>query len=106
MMKVVEKIKKLQKERGWTVNRMALECNISCATILNWYNHNTIPSVPAIAKVCEACGISLSDFFYEGEGIFELTKDQKELLDEWSLLDNKTRKAFLGLLKTLNWEKS
>ncbi len=64
-MNVLDKIEKLRLDRGWSVYRLAEKAGITDKCIYNWYNRNTMPSIETIEKICEAFGMTLSQFFAE-----------------------------------------
>ena len=76
-MDVHEKLQYLLDERGWTKYQLARKCGLSDATIANIFRRNTMPSIPTLEAICQGYGITLSQFFAEGEMV-ELTPDLKE----------------------------
>lgn len=91
-MEVLEKIEKLRKEKGWSINYLAMESGLTQSTINNLYARNTEPKLSTLRAICNALGISLSEFFKEDENDDELILKVKFLSKE-----NKT--ALLQLLK-------
>ena len=57
------------------------------------------PYHPFPGKICKGVGITLSQFFAEGEDTLSLTQEQREMLDSWSSLNEKQQEIFLALLK-------
>ena len=47
-------------------------------------------------------GITLSQFFAEGDDSIFLTQEQKETLDNWSALNQKQRQLVTELLKNMS----
>lgn len=97
---VVAKIEKLRKERDWTVYKLALESGISQQAIHKWNGGNTYPSIPNLQQICVAFGITLGEFFTEGD-LIELTPELKALLDDWRALSAEDRKTINDLIKKL-----
>ncbi len=64
-MDVLEKIDKLRKEKGWSVNYLAMEAGLTQSTVNNLYTRRTEPKIPTLRALCDALGITLSDFFKE-----------------------------------------
>ena len=60
-----------------------------------------MPKIPSLRKICNGFGITLSQFFSEGEGMVFLTQEQKEMLDHWSALNEQQRKIIIDLLKNM-----
>lgn len=80
-----------------------MEANISPGTILNWFKRKSIPTIEGIQNLCNAFGITLSEFFNEGGGeTVYLSQIQKELLYEFDLLDKREKEDIIRLIKTRN----
>ena len=88
---------RLRLQRGWSEYELAKYSNISQSTISTWYRKKQVPTVSSIEKICGGLGITLSQFFAEGDDAIALTAEQRDLLDNWSSLTQKQRKAFLEL---------
>ena len=100
-MDVHEKLQYLLDERGWTRYQLARKCGLSDATIANIFRRNTMPSIPTLEAICQGYGITLSQFFAEGEMV-ELTPDLKEVFDSWSSLSPEQKVAAGQMLKAMN----
>ena len=99
-MDVIQKIKELAKERGWTEYRLVKKSGLPASTISNIYHRDTIPSIPTLEILCDTFGITLSQFFGEGDATF-LSEEQKKLLDHWSTIKPAQREILLQLLETM-----
>lgn len=73
-------------ERSWTDYRLAKESELFHSTISNMFKRNNAPSIPTLEVVCYAVGITLRQFFSEGDEPMTLTPEQNELLSKWSKL--------------------
>ncbi|MCQ2579395.1 MAG: helix-turn-helix domain-containing protein, partial [Treponemataceae bacterium] len=83
-MDILEKITKMRLERGWSEYELAERAGLTQSTISSWYRKNLIPSIPSLQHICDAYGITLSQFFIEDECFSEeLTKAQIAILDRW-----------------------
>ena len=100
-MDVHEKLQYLLGERGWTKYQLARKCGLSDATIANIFRRNTMPSIPTLEAICQGYGITLSQFFAEGEMV-ELTPDLKEVFDCWAALSPEQKVAAGQMLKAMN----
>ena len=80
-MSVLDKIKKLQKERGWSTYKLAYEAGLTQSTLSNMFARGTCPTVDTLERICDAFGISLSEFFNENDKVIHVSKDELELLD-------------------------
>ena len=93
-MDVLEKIDMLRKEKGWSINYLAMESGLTQSTLNNLYSRKTEPKISTLRVICGAFGITLSEFFKEEENEDELIRRVKTLSQE-----NKT--ALLQILKGL-----
>ena len=96
-MNVTRRIMELMQERDWTEARLARKCGSPYSTIYNIFCRNSIPSVATLECICNAFGISLSQFFAEGDEAV-LIEEQKELLERWKGLSEKQKQAILDLM--------
>ena len=100
-MDIHERLRHFLAERNWTEYRLAKECGLSESTIANVFRRNTLPSVPTIEAICKGFGITLSQFFAEGEMV-EMTPELKELFDNWVKLTPAKKLLALEMMKALN----
>ena len=96
MKDILKEITRLRLSRNWSEYELAIRSNLSPSTISTWYRKNQTPS---LEKICKGLGITLSQFFAEGEDTLSLTQEQREMLDSWSSLNEKQQEIFLALLK-------
>lgn len=62
---IVEKIQKLREEKGYTMNKLATLAGIAYVNYRKIEKEKTSISVQTLQKICDALGISMSDFFNE-----------------------------------------
>lgn len=67
IMDATEKIKFLLDEKGWSAYRLSKECGLSVNTILTMLKRNSVPSITTLEAICKAFGITISEFFADGE---------------------------------------
>ena len=94
-MDVLEKIDKLRKERGWSVNYLAMEAELTQSTLNNLYTRKTEPKISTLRSICKAFGITLAEFFNDEE-----TADD-ELIRRVKGLSDENKLALLQLLKNM-----
>ncbi len=94
------RIRQLMEERSWTDYRLAKESNLSHSTVTNMFNRNNAPTLPTLEAVCKAFGITLAQFFTEGNSP-ELTEEQRILFAKWSTLKDDQKQALLALIDTM-----
>lgn len=100
-MDVHVRLRQLLQERGWTEYRLSKECGLSQSTIGNIFRRNNVPSIATLETICKGFGITMSQFFAEGEMV-EFTPELKELFDNWVNLTSNQKAAVLQLLKAMN----
>lgn len=91
------RIKELMEERGWSEYRLAIASGLSQSTVANIFNRNTTPSVATLESICNGFGITLAQFFAEGDMV-ELTKEQKEMFAAWSALTREQKDVLAQLI--------
>ena len=96
---VRERLIQLQKERGWSDYKIAKEAGLSPDTVSNIYKRGNTPSLVTIELLCKAFGITMAQFFSEGN-IMEVTPELKELFEKWSALSEEQKKAIWQVIKT------
>ena len=91
-MDVLRRIETLRLERGWTVYRLAELSGLTDKCIYNWYLRNTVPTLETLQKVCDAFGITLSQFFSEGN-LVDVDDELKGVFDDWIALTSEQMAA-------------
>ena len=102
-MDTLARLKQLLNDRGWTEYRLSKECGLAQSTIGNIYRRNVNPSLDTLETICKGFGITLSQFFAEGE-VVELTPELKEVFENWISLTPKQKAAALQMLKAMKCE--
>lgn len=100
-MDILEKIDKMRKDRGWSMYMLALEAGITQSTLLNMYSRGTQPSVKTLTAICNAFGVSLSEFFADGDAANGATARERELIAAYRRLSDKEKRAVESLIKEL-----
>lgn len=101
-MDILERITALREERHWTEYQLAEKSGLTQSTISSWYRKNMLPTIPSLLKICDAFGITMSQFFLDDTNqIVELNEYQKELLEVSAKLDKEQYIALLHFLNTL-----
>ena len=100
-MDILNRIKQLRDERGWSNYRLAKEAQILEGPLNNLFRLNNLPTIPTLEAICAGFGISLSQFFAEGNEAVILNEEQKEMLDIWNTLNKEQKAALLELLKKM-----
>jgi transcriptional regulator with XRE-family HTH domain len=95
----LNKIKALLQEREWSVYKLSKISGVSQSTLSNMFTRNNDPSIGTLEDICNAFGITLSQFFADEGEMVVLTKEQGEMLEKWSTLTSEQKNALLKLLK-------
>lgn len=89
------------KLRRWTEYRLVKETKLPASTLANIFHRGTTPSIPTLEIICDALGISLSQFFSDSS-LVSLTKEQEDLLNRWSTLSQEQKMVLLDLMPKMN----
>ena len=91
------RIRELMAERKWSEYRLAIASGLSQSTVANIFNRNTTPSIATLESICAGFGITLAQFFAEGEMV-EMTEEQREMFSAWSTLTKEQKEALQQLI--------
>ena len=83
---IIMRIKTLCDARSWTFYRLAKESGITYSTLCTMLHKANVPSIPTLTKICNGFGITLAEFFDEGNDSVLLSCKEKEHLSQWNLL--------------------
>lgn len=101
-MDILDKITEMREERHWTEYQLAEKSGLTQSTISSWYRKNMLPTIPSLLKICDAFGVSLSQFFLEDKKETVLLNErQRKLLDAASKLDAEQYNSLILFLQTL-----
>ncbi len=101
-MNVLAKIKKLQEERGWSTYKLAYEACLTQSTLSNMFARGTCPTVDTLEKICDAFGITLSEFFEEDESKTHVSQKELGLLNKYRALSEKEKEAVTSMIEALH----
>jgi len=96
-----ERLRRLLNERGWTEYRLAKNSGLSESTIANIFSRNTVPSISTLESICKGFGITLSQFFSDGDMV-ELSPDLKNLFNKWVTLTSDQKNAVIYVIEAFN----
>ena len=101
-MSILEKITEMRVARHWSEYQLAEHSGLTQSTISSWYRKDMVPSIPSLTKICDAFGITLSQFFLDDTNeVALLSKPQLELIDAASKLDEAQYEALVHFLRAL-----
>lgn len=100
-MDIHARLQQLLRERGWTEYKLSKECGLAQSTIGNIFRRNTLPSIATLEMICKGFGITMSQFFADGEMV-ELTPELREVFESWMVLTPAQKSAVLQMLKAMS----
>lgn len=102
MVNVLERITELREERNWTEYQLAEKSGLTQSTISSWYRKGMLPTIPSLTKICDAFGITMSQFFLENnKHAIMLNEKQLALIEASAKLNQIQYDALLHFLETL-----
>ena len=99
-----QRIAEWAQERNWSNYELAKRSGVQLSTIQNMYHRNYEPTIPTLQALCKAFGISLSQFFADGE-LADVTEEQREILSLWNRLSDEQKSIVRALMGNMITEK-
>ena len=100
-MDTIKRLNELRLRRNLSVYRLSELSGINQSTLANTFSRGIIPSVQNLEKICEAMGITLSQFFAEEDRDVFLTRAESELLGDYRLLPSEVKESISKMVKTV-----
>lgn len=102
-MNILERITQLRTARNWSEYQLAEKSGLTQSTISSWYHKNLLPSIPSLEKICDAFGMSLSEFFVEpGDTFIPVNEKQSELLVATDRLNDYQMQLITDFIKSID----
>ena len=101
MIDILDRIIYFRNIKGWSEYQLAEQSGIAQSTINSWYRKHLLPTVPSLDKICQAFGITLSQFFAETDEIPMLTNAQKQLVSASCHLNEQQLQQLILFIETL-----
>lgn len=99
---ILKRIDTLCKEKGWSKYRLAELSGLTLSTMNAWYHNDYTPKVESLERMCNAFGITLSQFFAEENEIYTLTDNQRRIVQASLKLNNEQINAVIKLMEVMN----
>ena len=99
-MDTTTRIKELMDERGWTIYELSKRSGLAQTTIAKMWKRNTEPTIPSLRALCNGFGITLAQFFAEGD-LVELSPEQKAFFTRWAALSAEQKEMLLNLVNSM-----
>lgn len=100
-MDVLQKIKELLNQYGWSVYKLSIESGVPQSTLANMFSRNNLPTIPTLEMICNGFGITLSDFFDDKKQNLKLSEEQSLLLRKYQKLSENKKRLMIELLDNL-----
>ena len=97
-MEINRKIEKMCFQRGWSMYELAQEAGLTQSTLTSIMKRGTPPKIDTLQCICDAFGVSLSQFFFEDEQQEVLRQDEKLLVELYRKLPYHKQQSLLTLL--------
>ena len=98
---VMGRIKELCKARSWSYYRLAKESGIPYSSLSTMLHKTYVPTVPSLMKICDGFGITLAQFFTVESEAAQLTKKERDCLDQWRRLDGQSQTLAMAYMEGL-----
>lgn len=95
-----QKIKEMMEERNWTVYELSKRSGLAQTTLANMWKRNTEPTIPTLRAICNGFGITMAQFFADGDFV-ELTAEQREFFNNWAALSAKQKEMLMDLVRSM-----
>lgn len=99
--RIIGRIYALCEIRGWSMYRLAKESGITYSTLCTMVHKDNLPSISTLIRICEGLGISLAEFFDEGNERALLSDEESRLLSLWGALSCDNRKQSIRYMELL-----
>lgn len=99
-MDVLGRIEQLMEQRGWSAYRLCKESGLAQSTLSHVFRKDSEPTISTLETICKAFGLTLGEFFAEGEFV-PLTEEQRGLLDRWASLSVEQKQLVLNMIENM-----
>ena len=98
-MEILNRINQLRKSRNWSIYKLTEESGITQSTLSNMFSRKTMPSISTLKQLCDAFGISLSEFFdYESK---DFSEEDSLLISKYKKLNEQEKIIVQNLLDSI-----
>ena len=97
---IFEKIERLRIAKGMTIYVLSQEADLSHSTFYSWRKRKTMPTLEVLEKIAGALGTTLAKLLFNLEAN-EMSEEQKELMELWTILNRQQKEAALTMLRTM-----
>ena len=98
-MTIIDRIRELMKERGWSEYKLSKLSDLPPTTIANIFKRNSMPSIPTLEAICRAFGITIVQFFSGVDS--ELEHEHRRLFEKYAQLNKKQKLAVMNIIEAM-----
>lgn len=95
------RIEELCSKGGITRYQLSSRTGISQSALSDIVRKKNVPSLITIERICAAFGITIAQFFTQGEHLPDLSDEQKELLLLWNGLKLEEKEIVTTFIKSI-----
>ena len=99
------RLQQLMDERGLNLYMLAKRSGLAWNTVKNIFSRSTNPTITTLSMICDGLGITLAQFFEDGEAA-HLTAEQQHLLNRWNQHSERERRAVGDVMDAILAHKS
>ena len=85
-------------ERSWSIYELSIQSGITQSSLNSMLHRGNPPKIENLQCICEAFGITLSQFFLDDEQVEILNPKEKELVSSFRRLSEKQQQALLDFI--------
>jgi len=97
-MNINKKIIDLCNERGWSIYELSLQTGITQSSLSSMLKRGNPPKIENLNSICEAFGITLSQFFLDSEKFEALSSKELHLISSFRKLSEDKQNALITLI--------
>lgn len=101
MINVRDRLQKLMDERDLNLYSLAKRSGLSWNTIKNIFSRSANPTVTTLSMICDGLGITLAQFFEEGNESVHLTAEQQHLVNRWNQLSDREKEIISSMVDVI-----
>ncbi|QBE95956.1 helix-turn-helix domain-containing protein [Blautia producta] len=99
---IIKRINQLLEAKHMSQYELSRRSGITQSSLSNLMARGCIPKITTLEKICKGFGITLSQFFFEGDSYLEEYSDaQKQILCEWETLSAKEKQVALKIIRSI-----
>lgn len=98
------KLRQMLAASGLNQYQLSKKSGLSESTLANIFKRDTVPTISTLSTICRGFGITLAQFFADGEMV-ELTPQLKELFEGWFSLTPEEKNAVIVVIHAFHSSK-